>query len=55
MEQRYFKLFRVNHVSWWEEEMPSANEMERGMENLNKVDNTVDYIITHCCSSSTQR
>lgn len=50
----YFKLFRVNHVSWWEEEMPSANEMERGMENLNKVDNTVDYIITHCCSSSTQ-
>ncbi len=46
--------FRINHVSWWKEEMPSAEEMEEGLRNLAAHNNTVDFIVTHCCSSSTQ-
>ena len=46
--------YRINHVSWWEEELPSEAEMMVGCRNLEKHDNTVDYIVTHCCASSTQ-
>ena len=46
--------FRINHLSWWKEEMPSAEEMEEGLQNLAAHNNTVDFIVTHCCSSSTQ-
>ena len=44
---------RLNHISWWEEEMPSKSEMNRGTESLNDVNNSVDLILTHCCASST--
>ena len=42
-----FALYRINHVSWWERELPSENEMEMGLNNLKKENNKVDYIITH--------
>ncbi|MCD7752893.1 MAG: metallophosphoesterase [Lachnospiraceae bacterium] len=42
------KRFRVNHVSWWEREMPSLEEMEEGLRNLSAAGNQVDYILTHC-------
>ena len=42
-----FALYRINHVSWWERELPSENEMEMGLDNLKKENNKVDYIITH--------
>lgn len=42
-----FKLFRINHVSWWKEELPSEEEMQEGFENLRKNGNRVDYILTH--------
>ena len=42
------KMFRVNHVSWWKEELPSNEEMARGIENLEKVGWDVDFVITHC-------
>lgn len=42
------KLFRVNHRSWWKEELPSEEEMRHGIETLNKHNNKVDFIITHC-------
>lgn len=29
--------------------------MEEGRRNLAAHDNTVDFIVTHCCASSTQR
>lgn len=44
----YNKLFRVNHVSWWKEEMASEEEKQYGLDNLAKHNNEVDYIITHC-------
>ena len=43
------KEFRINHVSWWKEELPTADEMEYGISVLEKNDYTVDYVITHCC------
>lgn len=43
------KMFRVNHQSWWKEEMPSQEEMELGMRTLEEHNNKVDYIVTHCC------
>lgn len=42
-----YKLFRVNHVSWWERELPSQEEIDYGLDNLNRNGNKVDYIITH--------
>lgn len=46
--------YRINHVSWWKQELPSEEEMEEGRKNLALQHNTVDFIVTHCCSSSTQ-
>ena len=43
------KFFRVNNISWWKEEMPSAEEMEFGLKTLAENDFNVDFIITHCC------
>jgi hypothetical protein len=42
------KQFRINHRSWWKEEMASPEEMSYGVENLVKYNDTVDFIITHC-------
>lgn len=33
--------------TWWEEEMPSEAEMLRGLDNLKRHDDRVDYILTH--------
>lgn len=49
----YCKMFRINHISWWQEELPSQKEMDEGIENLAKYDNKVDYIITHCPPTKT--
>ena len=46
--------YRINHISWWEQELASEEEMQEGLDNLAKRGNTVDYIVTHCCSTSTQ-
>ena len=43
----------VIHLSWWKEELPSEKEMDEGRMNLQRYDNKVDFIITHCASSST--
>lgn len=41
------KYFRVNHQSWWKEEMPNEQEFDRGRANLTKVNWKVDFIFTH--------
>lgn len=43
------KIFRVNHYSWWEQELPSQEEIANAWEQLAKHDYKVDYIVTHCC------
>ena len=38
---------REAHKTWWEQEMPSAEEMTAGLRRLEKAGNEVDYILTH--------
>ncbi len=45
---------KVIGKSWWPEEIPSQEELNEGIENLKRNENKVDYIITHCLSSSDQ-
>lgn len=42
------EMLRINHLSWWAEEMPSKEEMDFGLKVLEKNNNSVDYIVTHC-------
>lgn len=42
------KRFRINHLSWWKEELPSQEEMDFGEQSLSNVNYKVDYVITHC-------
>lgn len=51
---RGIEPYRINHVSWWEQELANEKEMEEGLDNLEKHDFAVDFIVTHCCSTSTQ-
>ena len=51
---RSFKSYRVNHYSWWEQVMPSDEEMDEGIRNLALHDNKIDFIVSHCCAASTQ-
>lgn len=46
--KRNGRMFRVKGVSWWDQEMPNEEEMEQGRQSLKKVDNKVDYVLTHC-------
>lgn len=48
----YNKLFRINGVSWWKEELPSQEEMDEGVLNLQKENDKIDYILTHCPPTS---
>lgn len=47
-------LYRINHISWWAEELPSEEEMKEGFENLSRVNNKVDCVLTHCAPNSVQ-
>ena len=47
-------LFRVDHHSWWKEELPDDAEYQTARETLDNAGWDVDYIITHCCPSSIQ-
>ena len=51
MDSKY-KMYRVNHISWWEQELPSELEMNRGIKNLQSYGSTVDFVITHCLPQS---
>lgn len=43
------EMLRINHSSWWKEELPSEQEMEFGLKTLDDNSNKVDFIVTHCC------
>lgn len=46
------KSRRIPFISWWEEELPNFMEYKAGFENLQKVNNKVDYIFSHTCPVS---
>ncbi len=43
------KGMRTEGVSWWPQEVPSYDELDEGVANLKRYDNTVDFIVTHSC------
>ena len=51
---REWRSYRVNHITWWAQELPSEEEMQEGRANLAAHDDQVDFIVTHCCATSTQ-
>ena len=46
--------FRIRDFSWWDLELPTKEEMQNGINNLEKINYKVDYIISHCCPTSIQ-
>ena len=44
--------FRVNHRSWWKQELPSKTEYKEAQRSLERIQYEVDYVITHCAPSS---
>ena len=47
------KMYRVPHISWWKDEEITNHDIDNAINNLAKVDNKVDYVITHCCDTPT--
>lgn len=45
-------MFRVNHLSWWKEELPSQEEMDFGEQILLSMNYKVDYVLSHCLPQS---
>lgn len=45
-------MYRIKGLSWWEEELPTAQEMQHGLDVLKENHNVVDYIISHSPSTS---
>ena len=41
------KAYRLEHISWWAQELPNYQEMDEGLHNLELNHNKVDYILTH--------
>ena len=44
--------FRVLGRSWWPEELPSDEEYHTALKTLERTNWQVDYVITHCASTS---
>lgn len=46
------KNLRTLNFDYWQEELPSYAEYEHALTNLDNVNWKVDYVITHCASTS---
>ena len=46
---------RINHISWWRQELPSDEEYSEALQNLDRCGWQVDYVITHCAPTSIAR
>ena len=47
--------FRINHISWWQEELPSDEEYAEARRTMELLDWKADYIITHCAPTAIQQ
>lgn len=45
------KFQRINRISWWEEENISNKDILNGLNNLDKVNYHVDYVLSHSAPS----
>lgn len=48
------RALRIEHISWWEQEIPSKEEMDKAIRALDECEWNVDYVITHCAPRSIQ-
>ena len=51
-QKKYY--YRVKGVSWWPQELPTQEEMQHGLETLEKHGWKTDFVVTHCAPSSIQ-
>lgn len=49
------KMMRTEGETWWPQEEPSKDEFIEALNNLARVNFTVDYIITHTCPEKVRR
>lgn len=42
-----FAMYRIKGESWWPQEIPTSAERMHALTNLEKVNNKVDFILTH--------
>lgn len=45
-------MYRVNHLSWWKEELPDDEEYEMARRNLDACGWKVNYVVSHCCPTN---
>lgn len=48
------KIHRTEGKSWWKSELPSEDEYQDALKNLDKNNWDVDLVITHCAPDSIQ-
>ena len=49
------KFFRINHLSWWEQELPTDREINEAAATLCEHGKKVDYVLSHCAPASLQK
>ena len=49
------KAYRINRISWWAEENISTKDILNGLDNLQKIDFKVDYVLSHSAPSFVAR
>ena len=47
LDKNHKYMYRVKGLSWWDQELPTEDEMQNGIINLTDCGWDVDYIITH--------
>jgi len=47
------RMYRIEGLSWWRQELPTLDDVEEGERNLAKYNRKVDYVITHSCTERT--
>ena len=53
--RRHYLSYRVNHESWWAQELPDEAEYANARANLDRCGWQVDEIVTHCAPTGVQR
>ena len=48
------KPFRTPRISWWEQELPTMDELEQARAVLEEQKWRVDYVVTHCAPANIQ-
>lgn len=43
------RAYRIPHVNWWPQEVPTERNFEEARANLGAVGWNVDYVVTHTC------